>query len=619
MDPFTLFALASGAVNAVKKGCELYKEIKGVAGNVKDIIKIACPIHGLFEQKASTHKYGSGCPKCVGKNKELEASRKKVDDLINKEANAKIKELIGNIKEYVPEFPNNESSEKFLDTLLHIAKFYDGIIAATKKDKEDSEFMPIDLANELINDLREYVKHVLDAELKSSYTTFNEAEEEDNSIGDIENYDRRRKKELLQLRSKIPADEEEFSSERMKTLRSWKLPLALFGVGGALGGLSWLLDLLKDKADFLYVLKGEGMTQILNRAGERGGWGLPKLGPDSPLSDVTKYITKVGEGNYETGIDRLAADNGMFQDPNAAQEALSQMSNADQNTTAGDFFKNKLAGTGKSPGDMLVTKALGPLLLKAAARSAAPWMGKFASGLGVALLVGSAAVALARLKGRKSSRAASLNLLYQSLKNIKPTEENPTVVPVENTPGGPPQVDNTSTPTQTSQNSQTPQEKLQGDVQVVRNDFENNAAVKTALSRIDTADDLRNLILQMSQYVSANLKKDKANLRSSLYGIANQLKGKKMQEDYSFQTTDSESAAKAVEAAKTLVQHLQKINTREEFAQLIRQILPYIDPKGKITQDRSKLVNIIYGAANQIDKFVADRDKNPAHKPGGLG
>lgn len=39
MDPFTLFALASGAVNAVKKGCELYKEIKGVAGNVKDIIK----------------------------------------------------------------------------------------------------------------------------------------------------------------------------------------------------------------------------------------------------------------------------------------------------------------------------------------------------------------------------------------------------------------------------------------------------------------------------------------------------------------------------------------------------------------------------------------------------
>ena len=42
--------------------------------------------------------------KFFGKNKELEASRKKVDDLINKEANAKIKELIGNIKKHVPEF-----------------------------------------------------------------------------------------------------------------------------------------------------------------------------------------------------------------------------------------------------------------------------------------------------------------------------------------------------------------------------------------------------------------------------------------------------------------------------------------------------------------------------------
>ncbi len=39
MDPLTLFALANGAVQAVKKGCELYKEIKGAAGDVKDILK----------------------------------------------------------------------------------------------------------------------------------------------------------------------------------------------------------------------------------------------------------------------------------------------------------------------------------------------------------------------------------------------------------------------------------------------------------------------------------------------------------------------------------------------------------------------------------------------------
>ena len=39
MDPFTLFALANGAVNAVKQGCKLYKEIKGAAGDIKDVLK----------------------------------------------------------------------------------------------------------------------------------------------------------------------------------------------------------------------------------------------------------------------------------------------------------------------------------------------------------------------------------------------------------------------------------------------------------------------------------------------------------------------------------------------------------------------------------------------------
>ena len=39
MDPFTLFALANGAVAAVKKGCQLYKDIKGAAGEVKAVLK----------------------------------------------------------------------------------------------------------------------------------------------------------------------------------------------------------------------------------------------------------------------------------------------------------------------------------------------------------------------------------------------------------------------------------------------------------------------------------------------------------------------------------------------------------------------------------------------------
>jgi hypothetical protein len=39
MDPVTLFALANGAVKLVKEGCKLYKDIKGAAGDVKDVLK----------------------------------------------------------------------------------------------------------------------------------------------------------------------------------------------------------------------------------------------------------------------------------------------------------------------------------------------------------------------------------------------------------------------------------------------------------------------------------------------------------------------------------------------------------------------------------------------------
>ena len=50
MDPLTLFALANGAVQAVKKGCELYKEIASAAGDVKGVLS------DLEEQFNSRHK-----------------------------------------------------------------------------------------------------------------------------------------------------------------------------------------------------------------------------------------------------------------------------------------------------------------------------------------------------------------------------------------------------------------------------------------------------------------------------------------------------------------------------------------------------------------------------------
>lgn len=568
--------------------------------------------------------------KIFGKGKIDDEALDKIKGILDKEGNNIIKQLDANIKKYNPEFPNNEESKGFVKTCLEIAKIYDGIVDATEKKEDEEGFMPVDAANALITDLREYIKDILDRQLAAAYSVTNEAREK---VGDTDNYDKRAAKDLLKRR----AGEEEFDSERMKTLKSWKLPLSLLTFGGAAGGLGWFWDALKEKGETLESIKslqnvtgvknGEGFTQILNRAfGEN-------LGPDSKLSDVKDIIkNKIGDGDYNKGLEILTKEGGIFEDPEKAKLALSNLNQSDSfdnRTSLKDFFKENFAGTGKNPGDMLVTKPggmLAKMILKTVTKTAikkgaaASILAPILKVLGVAAVVGSAVTALARLKGRKSSRAAVLNNVYQSLKNIKPTEDNKTLVDVP--------VVNEVPPTDKAQTGEKPAEKttdtqnqakpkIAPDVAVIKRDFDNNTAVKTALGKIGSAEEFRDFILQMSQFVSANLRKDKANLKSALYGIANRLKSK-IKEDYSL-PADVDGTNNAIQATKALVQHLQKVNTREEFADLILSVLPYIDPEGKITADRKKLVNTIYSAANQIDKFVANRDKDPAKRPGGLG
>jgi hypothetical protein len=55
MDPLTLFALANGAVKLVKEGCKLYKDIKGAAGDIKDVLKdLDDQFHNKFKDRPPT-------------------------------------------------------------------------------------------------------------------------------------------------------------------------------------------------------------------------------------------------------------------------------------------------------------------------------------------------------------------------------------------------------------------------------------------------------------------------------------------------------------------------------------------------------------------------------------
>ena len=76
MDPLTLFALANGAVSAVKAGCKLYKDIKGAAGDIKDVLK------DLDAQFHTAHKERP--PTVAEKNQYIEEKNRVIN--LNKQA-----------------------------------------------------------------------------------------------------------------------------------------------------------------------------------------------------------------------------------------------------------------------------------------------------------------------------------------------------------------------------------------------------------------------------------------------------------------------------------------------------------------------------------------------------
>jgi hypothetical protein len=78
MDPLTLFALANGAVQAVKKGCELYKEIAGAAGDVKGVLK------DLEEQFNLRHK---DSPPSVAEKNQFIQEKNRVIELSKQQPN----------------------------------------------------------------------------------------------------------------------------------------------------------------------------------------------------------------------------------------------------------------------------------------------------------------------------------------------------------------------------------------------------------------------------------------------------------------------------------------------------------------------------------------------------
>ncbi len=403
----------------------------------------------------------------LGKSQTDAKANAQIMALLDKKGNEMIKQLDSSIKAKNPEFPNNKSQEQYLTTILDIATVYDSIVAATKLKPNDAGFLPVDAANAIIEDLRAYTQKYLDVDLTAAFSVFNEAEEGaveeeilDEAEADLEAMKSKTAGKFADTKAAIKkGDLEAYGTERMKTLRSWKLPLALMGTGASFGALSWVIEYLYGPKEIMESSKevieskaeqalgnikpGEGMTQIMNRTLGTS------LSPSSNPNDVVAALSKLGGGDASKGVEIITQQGGIFRDPAAAKETLSAIvaNPTEHGNNLKQVFTGTWAGTGKMAGDTLVTQNGGTLkqmvvtaIVKwttkttikttAAATIAAPIL----KVLGVGLLAGGVVAALSRYKGRKSSRAQVLNDLVQYLRPVEGTKDNQEVI--DNNDGG---------------------------------------------------------------------------------------------------------------------------------------------------------------------------------------
>ena len=441
------------------------------------------PLHeGAWENvkyalsKLGRYKAGG---KILGKNQTDKKYQAQIDAILDKTSNQVIKDLDRSIKKNNLEFPNNKSQLDFLNTVIEIATVYDSLVAATKLKPNDKGYLPVDAANAIIEDLRTYTQKFLDADLTAAFSVFNEEENVDENIVDEASSPEQQaaiaidKKDLEEADADTDAakakvagkfadtkaavkkgDLEAYGSERMKTLKSWRLPLSLMGTGASFGVLSWVIEYFfkpetiittsdpQTRIDLIEktfgnIKPGEGMTQIMNRT-----MGL-NLSPSSNPQDVVDALKTLGGGNAQTGVDIITQKGGIFADPAAAKETLTQLvADPDgRGTTLKQVFTGTWSGTGKTIGDTLTTVS-GGTLVGMLAKAITTWVTKttivktskaliaapILKGIGVALIAGGVAAALARYKGRKSSRAQVLNDLLQYLRPVEGNENNPEVI-----------------------------------------------------------------------------------------------------------------------------------------------------------------------------------------------
>jgi len=459
---------------------EYLNEEEGLWGNIK---------YGL--SKLGRYKADG---KIFGKGETDKKAAEEIGRIMGDTSNAALSAVYDRVKKEAPEWPNDKSRVAFLKGILMYGQFYDSITAATEKEPGEEGYLDPEVANKIIENLRKVVKKALDVDLAGVYSVMDSKDSIDlageerlfEEIFNLENEpvneeflkklgewkdkamdslfgkkdgDSEARKAGTRQSAKLQGagDDNVVDSERMKTLKSNKLPLVLAGVGAALGAIGWVAqtqwfkDLItttiKHPAQFGEKTftdtieknikvdpKGWSYTIQNNGFMDATGKSLNFNQPVGNLQDAFKFY---GGGDQAKGIEAMSNFLGGGGKASSVADITSQLANP-ANKTVGDIF-NHLDGTW---GDKILMNQNGgaksfiakqvythtkKVLIRAGfTTTSTSVVGGYLvaiapvlTALGIGLVAAGAVVKLLREKGQRQSRAKTLNDLLQSLVLVK--------------------------------------------------------------------------------------------------------------------------------------------------------------------------------------------------------
>ena len=159
MDPLTLLALANGAVAAIKNGCQLYKDIKSAAGDVKGVLD------DLDKQFAKQHE---SKPATKEQRQQFEQKKKEVRANIEKDPNDVISVIGDQLGTFFDAMDKIE--ELFYEEEKKAKEVYTGDVSLSRRALQ--RVLIRSRLEQMEVELREQMIYHVPADLKDLWTRF---------------------------------------------------------------------------------------------------------------------------------------------------------------------------------------------------------------------------------------------------------------------------------------------------------------------------------------------------------------------------------------------------------------------------------------------------------------